>query len=127
MSVIKFPLQEIGAKSENSLIFDLNFPEGYHLNTDAPNRYEITTDKGGKIEIAAAQGKYKSVPLTVPFTVSKTGAGVLRAKLTVYYCREDNTGVCLIKTLTWEIPLKVVSAKKTSSRIELKETLKAAD
>lgn len=127
LSIIKFPLQEVGAKIENSVVFNLKFPEGYHLNTDAPNRYEITTDKKSKIGVIDTKGKYKSVPLTVPFTVSKKGAGVLKAKLTVYYCREDNTGVCLIKTFAWEIPLKVVSAKKTSSRIELKETLKAAN
>jgi DNA-binding beta-propeller fold protein YncE len=124
LSVIKFPSQEVGVKSESSLVFDLRFPEGYHLNTNAPNRYEITTGKGSKIVIANAKGKYKSVPLTIPFTVSKKGASVLKAKLTVYYCREDNTGVCLIKTLAWEIPLKAVAGKNAASRIELKETLK---
>jgi DNA-binding beta-propeller fold protein YncE len=124
LSVIKFPAQEIGAKTESTLVFNLKFPEGYHLNTNAPNRYEITVGKGSKIEFASAAGKYKSVPLTVPFTALKKGAGILRAKLTVYYCREDNTGVCLIKTLAWEIPLKIVSGKNVSGKIELKEILK---
>ncbi|HEY0429836.1 MAG TPA: thioredoxin-like domain-containing protein [Pyrinomonadaceae bacterium] len=125
LSVIKFPAQEVNAQAASSLVFDLKFPEGYHLNQNAPNRYEITVGKASKIEIASAAGKYKSVPLTIPFRAAKKGASVMKAKLTVYYCREDNTGVCLIKTLEWEIPLKIVAAKNASGRIELKETLKA--
>ena len=124
LSVIKHPAQEISAKSENSLVFNLKFPEGFHLNQNAPNRYEVTTESGKIIKIANAKQKFNSVPLTVSFQAIKKGATVLRAKLNVYYCREDNTGVCLIKTLQWEIPLKIVSKKTSANRIELRETLK---
>jgi DNA-binding beta-propeller fold protein YncE len=124
LSLIKLAAQEVSAKNESAIVFDLKFPEGFHLNENAPNRYEITFEKGSKIEIANPTGKYKSVPLTIPFRASKKGTSVLRAKLVVYYCREDNTGVCLIKTLAWEIPIKVVNGKNAASQIELKEILK---
>jgi hypothetical protein len=35
--------------------------------------------------------------------------------------------VCLIKTLRWQIPVKVTASGKASKRIDLVETLKADD
>ncbi len=124
LSLIKFPVQELGLKGQNSLNFNFDFPEGYHLNTSDPNRYEITFENAKQIKIDNAKQKFNKLPLTVPFQALKQGASVMKAKLIVYYCREDNTGVCLIKTFAWEIPLKIVSGKNAPHRIELKETLK---
>ncbi len=124
LSVIKHPAQEITAKREVLLVFNLKFPEGFHLNQNAPNRYEIMTGNGKIIKIANVKQKFNSVPLSVPFQTLKKGSTVLKAKLNVYYCREDNTGVCLIKTLQWEIPLKITNKKTAANRIELRETLR---
>lgn len=123
-SIIRLPEREVAVKSGGDIVFNLNLPEGYHLNPNAPNRFEIA---GKNIVVASAAQKFNKIPLTIPFQVTKKGASVLKAKFTVYYCREDNTGVCLIKTLTWEIPLKSVDAKTAVNRIELKETLKAIE
>ena len=122
LSARKMAVQEIAQKSE--LVFNLNFPEGFHLNSQAPNRYEIEIEGGTNIIVANAKQKFKSLPLAIPLEAAKEGSGVIKAKFTIYYCREDDTGVCLIKTLAWEIPVKVVSQKNVSSRIELNETLK---
>ena len=121
---IKLPAREITVKVGGNLVFNLNFPEGYHLNPNAPNRFEIS---GKNIVIAGAKQKFNKVPLTIPFQISKKGNSILNARFTIYYCREDNTGVCLIKTLAWEIPLKAVAGKNASNRIELKETLRAIE
>jgi hypothetical protein len=43
----------------------------------------------------------------------------LRAKISVYYCREDNTGTCQIKTIVWKIPVNIASGKKASNKIEI--------
>ncbi|HMS42134.1 MAG TPA: hypothetical protein PKE69_18015, partial [Pyrinomonadaceae bacterium] len=123
-SVIKFQPQEILSNSQSSLIFNLQFPEGYHLNQNAPNRYEITSEKGDIIIIANAKQKFNSVPLIVPFETFQNGAIVLKAKLNIYYCREDNTGVCLIKTVQWEIPIKITDKKTAANKIEISETLR---
>jgi hypothetical protein len=37
--------------------------------------------------------------------------------MTVFYCREDNTGTCHIKTLAWQIP-KI--AEKVANKVEVK-------
>ncbi len=124
LSVIKFPKQEISAKNENSLIINLKFPNGFHLNQNAPNRYEITTEKSDTIKIKNARQKFNSIPLTVSFSTLKKGETILKAKINVYYCREDNTGVCLIKTIQWEIPLRITDKNNTTKQIELKETLR---
>jgi hypothetical protein len=57
----------------------------------------------------------------VPFSATQKGAANLKAKLTIYYCREDNTGVCLIKSLVWNVPVNVVNDKKASNKIEFSQ------
>lgn len=110
--------QIVAANSQNSLVFNIKMPEGFHLNAAAPNRFELSaSNKNVKIETAAQ--KFKAIPLTIPFQTLNKGETKLTAKLTVYYCREDNTGVCKIKTLAWQIPLKIADEKPISNKIEL--------
>ena len=118
----KTGVREVGAGAQNSIRVELKLPEGFHLNQNAPNRYEITTDDAGTVRVASGAQKFSALPLSVPFETLRTGGANLKIKLTVYYCREDNTGACLIKTLVWQIPLKV-SAPKTAAPIVLQETL----
>lgn len=110
--------QTISANAQSSLVFNIKMPSGFHLNTAAPNRFEISaSDKN--INIETKTQKFNAVPLTIPFQTLSKGETKLNAKLTVYYCREDNTGVCKIKTLAWQIPLKITDEKQTSNKIEL--------
>ena len=111
--------QEISANQTNSLVFNLNLPEGYHLNPNAPQRYEVSVESGQNIKITDPKEKFKKLPLILPFQANKSGAATLKAKLTVYYCREDNTGTCRIKTLVWKIPVNVVAGKKSPLKIEI--------
>ncbi len=115
----KLETQQISSNQTNSLVFNLKLPEGYHLNPNAPQRYEILTEDGQNIKINSPKEKFKQLPLIVPFQTEKAGAATLKAKLTVYYCREDNTGTCRIKTLVWRIPVNVVADKKAASKIEI--------
>ncbi len=119
----KTETKEVGANADNSLVFQIKLPEGFHLNPNAPNRFEIATDDPGKVKITSAAQKFSQLPLTIPFQTAQTGSANLKVKLTVYYCREDNTGACLIKTLAWQIPLKIAADKKDLNKIELQETL----
>jgi DNA-binding beta-propeller fold protein YncE len=119
----KVAAQIVTANSQNSLIFQIKLPEGFHLNTAAPNRFEISTGDAKNIVIAAPKQKYNKLPLIVPFETRRNGDATIKAKLTVFYCREDNTGTCNIKTLAWNIPLKVV-AGKAANKIELAATVK---
>jgi hypothetical protein len=49
----------------------------------------------------------------------------LRVQLTLFYCREDNTGTCLIKTLVWRVPVEVSAAANAASEIVVQAKLSA--
>ena len=116
----KTDVKEISANSQNNLQLQINLPNGFHLNKDAPNRFEIS---GANIKTETKPQKFSQLPLTIPFQTMQVGDANLKAKIIIYYCREDNTGVCMIKTLAWEIPLKVSSDKRAQTKIELTESV----
>ncbi len=116
---IKLEAKDVAANSDNSLVFNIALPKDFHLNPNAPQRFEISTDDGQRIKITNPTQKFKTLPVVVPFSTLQKGAANLKAKLTVYYCREDNTGVCLIKRLAWNVPLNVVADKKAARKIEI--------
>lgn len=120
---IKTEIKEIATGAQNSVVLQIKLPDGFHLNQSAPNRYEISADDAKTIKIATGAQKFSALPLTIPFQTIRAGSGNLKIKLTVYYCREDNTGACLIKTLLWQIPLKISAGKNDSGAIVLNETL----
>ncbi|MGI8554938.1 MAG: thioredoxin-like domain-containing protein [Pyrinomonadaceae bacterium] len=117
----KSEVKEVSADSQNSLTFQINLPDGFHLNKDAPNRFEIN---GENVKVATAPQKFSTLPLVIPFQTNGAGDANLTAKLTIYYCREDNTGVCLIKTLAWQIPLKVSTDNRAQTKIDLTENIR---
>lgn len=122
---IKTETKEISAGSSNSLDFQIVLPAGFHVNPNAPNRFEVSTSGAENLKFGSIAQKFTKLPLSIPFESLSAGATVLKAKLTVYYCREDNTGACLIKTLHWQIPVKITANKNVPGKIQLAETLTA--
>jgi thiol-disulfide isomerase/thioredoxin/sugar lactone lactonase YvrE len=121
-SEVKLAPQRLGASSEAALTIDVRLPDGYHLNPSAPHRYKVTVEAGAQHlalapdQQAGAALKDKSLthtskdlklPLRIPLRALAAGASELRVQLTLYYCREDDTGVCRIKTLGWRAPVEV--------------------
>jgi hypothetical protein len=43
----------------------------------------------------------------------------------LFYCREDNTGTCRIKTLLWNMPVEVTSDAKATTELKLHGKLTA--
>ncbi len=117
---LKIQMQEVAANSTNSINFNVNLPKNFQINTDAPNRFEITAD-GKNIKIETPKGKFDKLPFSIPFRTLQTGAANLKAKFTIYYCREDKTGECLIKTLSWNIPINI--SEKGITGITLSSTI----
>ena len=111
--------QTLATDTENSLNFDVKLPKGYHLNNDAPQKYEITVENGGNLKIEQPKQKFKQLPVNISFQTVGKGAANLKAKMTIFYCREDNTGVCKIKTLVWNVPLNIVESERPSAKIDL--------
>ncbi len=123
LSEMNLTAQILATETTNSLSFDVKLPEGYHLNADAPQRYEITVDGGENLQIENPKQKFKELPLSISLRSTEAGTVNLKAKMTIYYCREDNTGVCKIKTLVWNVPLNIIESERPSANIQLKASV----
>jgi hypothetical protein len=104
-------------------LINVQLPTGYHLNPTAPQRYSISIAQGSEqlkspSVNANSSGKGLSLPLRVPFAIG-SGTAVINASFTFVYCREDNTGVCRIKTLVWRVPVEIVNDPAASAEINL--------
>ncbi|MFL6283444.1 MAG: thioredoxin-like domain-containing protein [Pyrinomonadaceae bacterium] len=132
--------QQLAVGDDDALVVDVSLPAGYHLNTAAPNRYKVFVEHGGDYltfgkpssgvpaaSLPAGQSvgvsntsKEISFPLRINLRGMGSGRASLRAELTLYYCREDNTGVCRIKTLSWRVPVEVTDAAGAPREISLR-------
>jgi hypothetical protein len=102
------------------------------LNELAPHRLQATIERG--VERVAFEGSTQKLtraakdllrlPLRLPLRTLSDGAAELRLQLTLYYCREDNTGACRIKTLIWRAPLQITSDTAAPREIKLRAEIK---
>jgi hypothetical protein len=126
---IKLPVQQLRTGSNRALVINVELPAGYHLNPAAPQRYKISVDHEKSITIdpntSSRASKDLKLPLRIPVGVAEVGTSNLRAQVTLFYCREDNTGTCRIKTLTWEVTVQVTNAVDAPTELQLKGKLTA--
>jgi hypothetical protein len=123
---IKVDTQRLRAGRDVFLQIEVELPAGYHLNPMAPQRYKISTDgKSLSIEesVASRTSKELKLPLRIPVNAVAIGTANIRAQVTLFYCREDNTGTCLLRTLVWHVPVEVTNDANTPAEIKLKGKL----
>lgn len=126
---VKVPAQRMRAGA-GTLLVKVQLPAGYHLNPLAPQRYKISVaGKSVTIDekIAARASKDLKLPLRIPLNASGVGPATIRAQVTLFYCREDNTGTCRIKTLVWQAPVEVTSDARAPTEVKLQGKLSATD
>jgi len=131
---IKLVPQSLRSEARSVLVVEVELPAGYHLNEAAPQRYRVSVESGqrqigldsatelGAIgnDAAVSQSlKNLQLPLRIPFRSHEVGKAALRVQLTLFYCREDNTGTCRIKTLVWRAPLEVTNDPNAPSEIKV--------
>ncbi len=123
-----------------SLSINLQLPAGYHLNPNASHHYQVDIEDGRnrllfvtKMYSESGTGKegqtamiffgakkdFFPLPVRIPLRALAPGPAVLKAHITIVFCREDNTGVCRIKTLVWHAPVEVVSDPTAPNEINL--------
>jgi DNA-binding beta-propeller fold protein YncE len=120
---IKLPEQKIRS-GDGSILLNLQLPAGYHLNPSAPHRYSISVGDGSQlisIDSNSASRTLKNVqlPVQIPFHATRQGVAQVNASFTFVYCREDDTGVCRIKTLQWRVPIEITSDAAAPAEIKL--------
>jgi hypothetical protein len=116
----------------------VELPSGYHLNPAAPQRYKVSVETGAAVlglQSATGAGanwrdkalsrslKNLQLPLRIPIRTFVPGRSELRLQLTLFYCREDNTGTCLIKTLVWRVPVDVTNSTSAAKEITVQGKL----
>ena len=131
---ITLAAQRVRADTKGSLIINVDLPTGYHLNPAAPQRYRVSVESGprqlglwsetvtgaiGHDREVSKSAKTLQLPLSIPFVAFATGPSELRVQLTLFYCREDNTGVCRIKTLVWRAPIEVTTDPGAGSELRI--------
>ncbi|MFL6332068.1 MAG: thioredoxin-like domain-containing protein [Pyrinomonadaceae bacterium] len=135
MEESKLSAQRLGVGGGASLVVDVRLPAGYHLNPAAPNRYRVTVESGrerlalGNADLTARSGDAASelgqtmkslrLPLVVPLRATAAGTAELQVRLTLYYCREDNTGTCRIRTLVWLVPVELTAEPGAPREVKL--------
>jgi len=127
---IKVAAQKLRAGADAALQIDVELPEGYHLNPLAPQRYKVSVD-GKNLAVdektAARASKDLKLPVRVPLNATGIGSATVRAQVTLFYCREDNTGTCRIKTLVWQVPVEVTSDASAPTEVKVRGKLTATD
>ena len=126
---IKTSAQHLRTGSNAVLEINVDLPTGYHLNPLAPQRYKVSVDDGKTItvdeKLASSSTKDLKLPLRIPLNVVSAGSTNLRAQATLFYCREDNTGTCRIKTLVWQIPIEVTTNATVPNEVKVHGKLTA--
>ena len=77
----------------------------------------------GQDKVLSFTSKDLQLPLRIPFRAMAVGPAELRVQVTLFYCREDNTGTCLIKTLVWRVPVEVTTDSNAQNEIKLQGKL----
>jgi hypothetical protein len=88
----------------------------------------VTIEKGGE-SLTAPQTTAKvernlRLPLRLTLNAAAPGRAQLRVLTTLYYCREDNTGSCRVKTLVWRVPVEVTARADAPQEIKAQTTIK---
>jgi hypothetical protein len=126
---IKTPPQQLRAGPNATLEINVELPAGYHLNPLAPQRYKISVNDAKNITVdeknAARSAKDLKLPLRIPLNAVSAGQANLQAQVTLFYCREDNTGTCRIKTLVWQVPVQVTADANAPNEIKVQGKLTA--
>jgi thiol-disulfide isomerase/thioredoxin len=137
---IKLAPQALRASSDAALVTRVELPRGYHLNPAAPQRYRISIETGnqqlgllsdtqlgatGQDKVVTRSAKNLQLPLRIPIRTFEPGNAEVRLQLTLFYCREDNTGTCRIKTLIWRLPVEITTNTNAEKEITLQAKLTA--
>lgn len=122
--------QRLRAGTEGALRISVELPPGYHLNPAATQRYMVGLESySAAMQLDPQTAKLSSrelqFPVRVPLQDTKKGAAKLVVMVTLFYCREDNTGMCFIKTLLFRAPVEVTDNPDAPNEIEVRARVEA--
>lgn len=109
LPVLRLPEQRV-RPGRGRIQLQVQLPEGYKVNDDAPSTIQWRTVGDGFLTLPADKTATELVGRSFPVEVEvdlRPGAGVLQGELALYYCRETDVGLCLIEQTQVEVPVVV--------------------
>lgn len=121
------PLQLAPGRIRLSVDFEL--PAGYKYNTLGTFRFEWSADDPA-IVIPVGRTFYEAMGPTLPKTfdidlVADAGVNTLRGETTVFYCLEEEEAFCLIRDVSFEVPIEITA--EGGSRVDFRHRLPSAE
>lgn len=114
---IQVPVVEAPPNSVVRYSVDIDLPRGYHVNSAAPNKVAVS----GKGKVTYE--KFSGFPFSFSVEIPDKGNAGADVTATVYFCREDNTGVCFIRRVRWVPTVKPVKGAEDPGVVELRASL----
>ena len=93
------------APGMKEFVLEIDFPDGFHLNEEAPSAYSVDNLNGGGV-VMMTEGRLEHAPARIPVTLTE-GMGSVAVDLTLYYCEEDARSLCYFDDVRLEVPLNV--------------------
>ena len=108
---VTMPTQSLMAGATGELTINLELPSGYKVNPAAPVTYAVYV-QGDGLQVPNAGRPLSAHAIELPLrlawlTLSGTHRAALDIEVTFYWCREDNTGVCMIQSARWHVPVSI--------------------
>jgi hypothetical protein len=97
----------------------LAFPTGYKLNEEASHSMAWRID-GDVVTLPPNANRSLSTsefPLELEVSFNQ-GEGQLTGDFTLVYCEKEQTSVCLLERVRFQVPIKVGSTGETALRLE---------
>jgi hypothetical protein len=88
---------------EVKLIFSFMLPVGYKINPDAKPQVAVSSAEN-LVQAIETEIDTKSPAFELPLKIDGSG-GKLDVEVLIYYCKEDNEGLCKFKDVFFEIPV----------------------
>lgn len=107
------------APGKGALVLEVNLPEGYKLNDQAP--FTVISEANDTVSLTANFLEYYEVlpelPLRLPVTFN-AGSTLFTTELTIYWCEGINQTLCFVEDVTLRVPV-TVSAEAGSTELTL--------
>ncbi len=115
-TVIQLAAQTV-TPGQGELVFAIELPEGYKLNTLVP--FTAETASTTTLEVPAESQDYQQILPELPVRLSvnfSEGSDLISTDFTIYWCEAVNETLCFVDRVTIQVPVTVTS-EATSSEV----------
>ncbi len=102
------------AAGRGTLTLQVEIPDGYKVNPDAPSRFEWSADSPSVTFDPAGLGVQVNPAFPLQFTADfSSGAAAITGDLSIVYCDADTQAICLIEQVRVNLPVRVAAEGAT--------------